>query len=240
MPEPRRLRFSLATLLLVTTIAAMGITITLLMREIGPLRAEVKKLREETGKLWIEDEAKIHAIQVPSEEEGAERAYKFRIALPPGRKYKFCYSSTNIPATGLPDSSTKDHILEPREWTVKVAFQPELDQNTGNRLPSATFRLEYGTQAEQHVPGGVIYVGVEQQQIDWLTNKETGGAMFTVDSIPESTISYAITEPVVLYRARAAKISVLGRRADGKPGAYTKNPIPEPCDGFMLWLEPVK
>lgn len=45
----RRLRFSLLTSLLLVTIAAMAITVYLLYAELVPLRAELRRLRDEVG-----------------------------------------------------------------------------------------------------------------------------------------------------------------------------------------------
>ena len=56
--QSRRPRFSLLTLLLLMAIAAMGIVIWQLWSEVEPLRAEVRNLRLETGRLTIDDPAK--------------------------------------------------------------------------------------------------------------------------------------------------------------------------------------
>ncbi len=164
-------RFSLLTLLLVTTLVALAITITLLMREIGPLRAEVKKLRDETGKLWIEDETKIHAIQLPSDEEGSERTYKFRVSLPPGRKYMVCYATQDIPQDGIPKALSSDSVLSSSEWVVKVVFEPEFDRKTGDRLPYAGFRFQWSSD-EPNLPLSGLAAGVSVVELknDWLAH----------------------------------------------------------------------
>ncbi len=64
--------------------------------------------------------------------------------------------------------------------------------------------------------------------------------MFTVQGVVERTSEFSADKPVVLYRARAAKIKVMARHPNGKPRTYSYDPISEPCDGFMLWIEPVK
>src|SRR5262249_4060614 len=81
-----RIRFSIQTAILLTTIAALATTVALLWREIGPLRAEVRRLRMETGQLTVDDPRKIYAISVNSPP-AAPNAWKWRFYLPPGRQY---------------------------------------------------------------------------------------------------------------------------------------------------------
>ena len=59
-----RPRISILNALLLTTIVAMAIVIVQLWREVGPLRTEVRQLRNQTGKLSILDPTKTHAIEV--------------------------------------------------------------------------------------------------------------------------------------------------------------------------------
>ncbi|MCI0492400.1 MAG: hypothetical protein L0Z07_05650, partial [Planctomycetes bacterium] len=53
-----RPRFTLLTLLLLMTIVAMAIAMIQLWREVGPLRADNRRLRQEFGYLSIRDENK--------------------------------------------------------------------------------------------------------------------------------------------------------------------------------------
>ncbi len=81
MPLPRP-RFSLLTLLLLTTVVAMSVALWQLGSEVVPLREEVRQLRAEVGKLSVFDDEKIYAIQLKTEE---KNVWWWRIYLPPGK-----------------------------------------------------------------------------------------------------------------------------------------------------------
>jgi hypothetical protein len=237
MSEPRRLRFSLATLLLVTTIAAMAITITLLMREIGPLRAEVKKLREETGKLWIEDETKIHAIRIPSVETWLHR---IRLKLPKERKYQFCYAVNDIPEKGLPTANaTVAGDLPSGELVCQIHFDQGRSR-AGELAPYGIFDCEFKGSGPPKFSSGYS-VGVAEVKNDWIINKQTKNSLWGADSVGMETEEFEPDQPVVIYRARASKIKQVHMSdPDGRATSYSTEDFSEPCDGFMLWIEPVK
>jgi len=84
-PGRARPRFSLSTLLLVTTIAALGVAVWQLGREVVPMREEVRRLRDEVGDLFVEDESKLCAIRVRTDD---DLTWKWRVWIPPGRGYR--------------------------------------------------------------------------------------------------------------------------------------------------------
>jgi hypothetical protein len=174
MSEPRRLRFSLQTLLLVTTIVAMGITIWLLMREVGPLRAEVKKLREETGKLWIEDETKIHAIRI--DDYLYRGACRYRVWLPRGRKYLLKLADLGIPEEGLPETGKTLYQLESGSDQVITHILPTMPIESASRRDGPS--------------------GLAQARWDF-------GNQFAIDrGLPRTQQTFDADEPVVLHRDR--------------------------------------
>src|SRR5688500_10564334 len=95
----RRPRFSLLALIGLTTTIAMGIAIWLLYAEIVPLREENRRLRDELGELFVEDDTKVHAIAVRSTE---DLVWKWRIWIPEGRRYNIHATGEQIPAKGFP------------------------------------------------------------------------------------------------------------------------------------------
>jgi hypothetical protein len=105
MPRPR---FSLLTTLLLTTIVGLAIVVTLFWREIGPLRAEVRRMRTELGFLTIDDPDRACAISVPTYEDDT---WKWRIYLPVGGQYSLCTSSGHLPSRAAhPGNSWFDEV----------------------------------------------------------------------------------------------------------------------------------
>ena len=81
--QPKSLtRFSLLTLVLLTTIVALAISVAVLYRELSPLRAEVRQLRDEAGYLTIVDRSKFHAIAIQT---GSPLVWKWRVWIPEGQ-----------------------------------------------------------------------------------------------------------------------------------------------------------
>ena len=78
-----RPRISLLSALLFMTIAGMAIVIVQLWREVGPLRAEVRRLRNELGVLTVENPSRLHAIEVRTKD---EMIWKWRIWVPERRR----------------------------------------------------------------------------------------------------------------------------------------------------------
>src|SRR5947207_15917846 len=91
-----RPRISLLTALLLMTIAGLAIVVVLQWREVGPLRAENRRMRDELGYLSIDDPTKAYAIQLKTV---GDEPWKWRVYLPPGGKYEMCcYSGHPLPA----------------------------------------------------------------------------------------------------------------------------------------------
>ncbi len=97
-----RPRISILTALLLMTIVGMAIVVALQWREIGPLRAEVKKIRNETGRLNVEDKSKLWAIQVDTKN---ELTWKWRIWIPENRKFAVNVTGESIPKRGFPQQN---------------------------------------------------------------------------------------------------------------------------------------
>ncbi len=239
MSEPRRLRFSLATLLLVTTIAAMGITITLLMREVGPLRAEVKFLREERGKLWVQDESKIHVIRIPDYTD--EGVNKYRVYLPPGRNYKCVYQANDIPRKEIPSNGVDGELpeIEPGESILMLRFKPDVTHKPGDRGHSGVFQFTCRP-SDSTENGHSHSVRVYEQRSNWIVNKDIHRPTLGWQEISQTTEVFDTHSKIVLYRVRGHDGKVLRRHEDGSMAEWTEIDPPDLADGFMLWIEPVK
>ena len=77
----RRLsRFSPVTLFLLATILALAITVLLLWREVGLLRAQVSRFETDLGRLHVTDAERPHVIAVRTDE---PLTWRWRVYLPP-------------------------------------------------------------------------------------------------------------------------------------------------------------
>src|SRR4051794_1847310 len=97
-----RPRFSLLSALLLMTIVGLSIVVVQLWREVGPLRAETKRLNEERGTLVIGDATKLHAIKIPTRFAGKDRV-SYRVHVPAGKSYFAFAQVNNVPKAGLPE-----------------------------------------------------------------------------------------------------------------------------------------
>jgi hypothetical protein len=101
-------RFSLFTILLLFALVTCGIMIWQLWREVGPLRAENKRLNEERGTLVIGDPNQLHAIKIPAHFAGEGRQ-SFRVYVPLGQSYFAFVQVNEIPKSGLPERKLPGH-----------------------------------------------------------------------------------------------------------------------------------
>jgi hypothetical protein len=103
-------------------LVACGITIWQLWREVGPLRAEVRRLRDEMGVLSVEDDTKIHAIQVSTDD---SLTWKWRIWVPEGRPIYVRHLWGNVPRVGFPGSRDSTTLPPGDQWvTVSIRYDP--------------------------------------------------------------------------------------------------------------------
>lgn len=130
----QRTQFSLQTLALLTAIIALGVTVGMMYRELGPLREEVRRLRIEAGVLDITDASRVHAVRVETYQ---RKAWKWRVWCPEGRRVFVKVSTANIPkqTSGtqqkLPVThgwlELNRHSLEGAEAEVSLALDRDLD-----------------------------------------------------------------------------------------------------------------
>lgn len=233
--QRRRPRVSLLSLLLLVSLLASATMTTLLWREIGPLRAEVRRLRDETGQLTIDDPQRTHVIQVPTEGRDPQR---YRVYLPAGRRYAFCYQANRIPRQGTPPANGGSGWLDPGEWIVSVRLEPMQDAKTGDLIPylNARFYFENVDDANQKHS---YAVSLGERDNEWI-DEETGSATYSWQHPGRETESSDPTEALVLYRARAHRRVVTQRHPDGRPSIWKHEPYEGDCDGFMIWIEPAE
>jgi hypothetical protein len=123
-PRTWRPRLSLLTALLLMTIVGMAIVLVQLWFEVDPLRAELRELRNEVGRLSIDDPTQFHAIQVRSDN---EYVWKWRVWIPEGREYQINLSTESIPKTGYPQSNGMIVIDKPGESWIEYRIKHDTD-----------------------------------------------------------------------------------------------------------------
>jgi hypothetical protein len=131
-----RPRFSLLTALLLMTIVGMAISLVRLWREVGPLRADVLRLRNEVGALMIDDETKPCAIRVRTSD---DLTWKWRVWIPQGREYLLRCAGESIPKQGFPAGNSSISLSTAGEIWIEyhIAFDPR-SQTWQDKLTTRT------------------------------------------------------------------------------------------------------
>jgi len=174
-----RRRFSLRSLLAVTAFVAMAIVIWQLYTELAPLRAEVRRLRDEVGELSIDDEAKLYAIRVRA---GEDMTWKWRVWVPEGRAYEIRYVGDQIPKQGFPRASGMISFNQSGEsW---IEYQISRDARSGAMTGELTTN------------GGSVGGGEQA----WVS----GSWVSSGDGVGTSTEEFDPRQPVVLTRNRVS------------------------------------
>jgi hypothetical protein len=169
-------RFSLLTVLLSTAIAAKALVIALFWHEIGPLRTEVRQLRNEVGKLTIDDPAKPTVILVHP---NAPFTWKWRIWVPAAHSYRVRWCDAEIPRTGFPTAANGMLALDgPREYVV-------------------TYRIQDDGWSTLDAAGETVR-GNQQKWVAWPSRSIEG------ESVDERTETYDLGKPIVLIRMRVS------------------------------------
>jgi hypothetical protein len=175
-----RLRYSLSGLLLVVAILALGITVWQLYAELVPMRAELRRLRDEVGELTIEDDTLLHAIEVRTPE---EYVWKWRVWIPEGAGYTLHHSGEDIPKAGFPASHSTITLGDTGEGWIE--YRISRDARTGQWMDKLS------------TSGGSV--GSSQQ--DWV---EAGSRVSTGDGVGTRTQAFDTGQTVVLARQRVS------------------------------------
>jgi hypothetical protein len=222
-----RPRFSLMNGLLLTALVASGITIWLMWHEVGPLRAEVHKLRTELGYLNIDDPTRAYAIDLPTAD---SRRWKWRIYLPPEIKHRFCCYSGTLPSpTEFVGAAWFDRVRN-----GGIGAGSSCSFNSGE----FTFEVALETEGESwHVitkgSGGhgagrsSIYLPSD----DWLSSKE-GGLMSSGIGARNQT-TFQPGDPILLLKVVRPIVTKVN-------GGYSTRSPDGAAEGFVVWIEEEK
>ena len=187
----------------------MGITITIIGKEVTELRAENQRLRDEVGEITIADPTKLHAIQVES---GDELVWKWRVWLPAGHRYKLRSDGGEgeIPKSRFPTTGTTIW------WTTKPGQGEEIWITYEIKKRPASGKW-YGGIKTKRAAGGSDYH-------PWVESRD-GARCSTYEGVGRVTKMGDLDERMLLTRWRTASVN---RSSD----------IPDPADGFIIWIEP--
>jgi len=184
--RPLRPRFTLLTLLWFMALVGLGVQLFLQSREIGPLREELQQLRNEVGRLSIEDESKFHAIEVRTEE---EHTWKWRVWVPEGETIEVHSQWGKVPRKGVSISHNTLGLEAGEHW---ITLSARRDPESGLWLESMA--------TEQGSVGGII-----QPSEHWFDWKQSTG---TSEGVSHTTFVAPDDEKiVVLKRFRVAQVN---------------------------------
>lgn len=204
-----RFRFSILNMLMLMTIIALAISVVLLWRKVGPLRAEVRRLRDEVGVLAVDDESKIHIIRVNTRD---ELTWKWRVWVPQGKALEVrCTDDIgskagSVNGSSIATSSGTIWLRDPGENVVE--FRIDKDRRT-DRWNGALY-------------ANTARVGnYEQLWVNWP------GTNITSSGIGTQTQSFDFSKPIELIRLVVTESAIAG-----KP-----KPTTAPS-GFVISIEP--
>lgn len=181
VPSPKaRLRVSLFGLLVLTAFAALGVTTLMLWRELGPLRAEVKRLRSEAGEITISDRSKPHAIEVDTDH---PKRWKWVVWIPNGQRHRLRVAIDQITATGLPTSSRSLGVLEPGEHVV-------------------TFRLDLEETRDSWIATTRTATAIKASRVGWGES-----LWYTERGVARETRAFDPNREAILFRYQASDVS---------------------------------
>lgn len=219
-----RPRFSLLTALLLTTIAGLIIMVATLWREVEPLRAELRQLRTEVGRLTIDDPQKAYAIAIRTDDPMTSR---WRIYLPPRTSYTAnCYAGI-VPS---------DQNRTSRKWldAVKQSGSGSSSGGSAGGEFLVTVRLvkKEGTwYVVYHTSRGNLLNGSQSLPTsfgEWLGGR---GVSTTSTVSADGQMSFAQGVPILLLHMPKPLITEL-------PGGGWSSRMPtEDHEGIVVWIE---
>ena len=177
-------RISLLTMLLLMTIVGLAIALWLRAHELAPLRAQLRQLIAETGRLVIEDETKVHAVQVRT---GDTRSWRWRVWVPEGQRMALHLRWGGVPKSGVPAPMDTTYLNAGEHW---ISLEAKRDGSNGRWKSSL------------QTPGGGIgsYIPDDAHWFDG------GLSVVRAEGVARSTTVFDDNEPViVLARRRAAR-----------------------------------
>jgi len=206
------------------TIVAMAVALWRLNSELGPLRNEVRRLRDEGGHLVVEDISKLHAIRVATVQPDT---WRYRVWVPEGKKFWLKTEQAEVPQHGIPSqiSSGGSTLIPAGEHLVNVFIQPHPDQE---KSLLATIMLDNTRRST-----GTLL----ERKHDWIDNQQVGGRLAGWSGVDPQVEIIEPSQPLVLLKYRASAVRNIRRNAEGAVVGHSSEIIEEPCEGLLLWID---
>lgn len=133
--DARRLsRFTIADLLLITVIAALGVAYVVSNRRWAADVAELETLRDISGQLSVSDTNKIHAIGVPTVGKNKWQWHVFLPELPNDRYFQLHLVTGGVPARGIPENRGTPQVRSGFYNSGELMIVAEISQNPAGEL----------------------------------------------------------------------------------------------------------
>jgi hypothetical protein len=133
-----RPRISILTALLLMAILAMAIGFVEMRIEVVRMRAELRSLRDETGRLTVEDPQKMYAIGVRTND---PLLWKWRIWVPEGATVFIGTKWGDVPAAGIPSDGQLNSLDPGEQWITMHAYQDPKDNSWRASLEAKNWKV---------------------------------------------------------------------------------------------------
>jgi hypothetical protein len=217
-PSKFHMRFSLLAFLLAITVICLAVSHWHTSRQLATALLELRRLRDETGYLTIDDRTKFHAVALDS---GEPNTWQWRLFLPKGARYKWNIACHDIPRdsppaqAGVTAGSNEPYWKSENEVLVTARLR-EADE--GSWTLSVTSKIG---DSDNQMSGATLKIPPDK--IEWMsTVSSTDGQVIGTDGV-------AVRDP-------DGPIILLQRRACEKRPNGTYQPSDGPMPGFMVWL----
>jgi hypothetical protein len=223
----RRLRYSLAGLMagaacFIIVVSHINTSIRLRQAEqsVAAQQAELARLRDELGIFDVEDPTQVHSVFVRQME---DKAWRWRVYLPPRGRYMFKWATDEIPGEGLSfqweGQEFQPALQDPTGFNVDVFLR-----NDARGVPHWFVRYPWG-EFKRAIPEGMSP----------LSPQEPVGIAGDPHFRPGHLIVSDPKQPVVLFRMQMIP-EAEAKAAQVKGGGDIDGTFP----GIMVWIEPAK
>jgi hypothetical protein len=210
-------RFSLRTLLLLVVIVCIAIPLGMQSYKLHRAETELRQLRNEVGYLSIDDRSKVHVIAVDMDEPDT---WRWRIFLPQGIRYSWCFGFGDIPQKGVPQPKLRHVSNEPySDEDVEVVVTARLRE-----LDDGNWSLSVSSKIDQLYQMGSARVTIPAEEMRRIQE----ASVYERDTLGDrGTETLDPTGRIILLLRRTRE-----RQPDG---TYQASAAPMP--GYMIWLE---